>query len=104
MSDTAVQQAPDLERLRGLVDRDLQANYRAIRAERGWSWEDLADDLERQAAPLPSKHAFPYQLLSRWARAEAAADPAQREGTTPQTATPKPKRTTQQPPAPRRTA
>lgn len=106
MSDTAVQPAPDLDRLRDRVDRHLQANYRAIRAERDWSWEDLAADLDRQASSLPPEHAFPYELIARWARAEAAAEPtpAEREGTTPQPATPRPKRTTQQPAAPRRTA
>ena len=42
---------------------ELRSNYAAIRAERGWSWEMLADSLSRQGA----------DELAEWARSNVDA-------------------------------
>jgi len=92
-----------------LVPDDAQANYRAVREERGWTWIQMAEDFERQAeaTALPDRG---YLRLGMWARAEAIAAgeveaTVEREGTTP---TPpgrgrRGKRTTEAQPAPQRT-
>ncbi|SDG95355.1 hypothetical protein [Klenkia brasiliensis] len=99
----------DTGRDRNLIDDDVQANYRTVRTQRGWTWIELAEDFERQAEAtvVPDRG---YLRLAMWARAEAidageVNGTAEREGTTP---TPpgrsRPgKRTTKAQPAPQRT-
>jgi hypothetical protein len=92
---------------------DVTANYLAIMAERGQTWDDLADEFTREAAAGRALDGGANaRRMAAWARSQAEAgrerqaaheDPQQREPR-PDEATPDPrKRTAVPPPKPRRT-
>lgn len=54
---------------------DVTDNYVRLMAERGWSWDDLADEFDRQAAgpPMPLDRGASARGMARWARSNAEA-------------------------------
>jgi uncharacterized membrane protein len=54
-------------------DGDVTSNYMQIMRERGWSWDELADDLGRQAQQPALDGGAAPRALERWARGQAAA-------------------------------
>lgn len=87
-----------------LIPDDTLANYEQLRLDNGWTWEQLAEQFDRDA----HLQGHGYEQLADWARdrgAEDAERAAQRAGTVPQPATPQPpgKRDTRAP-RPGRTA
>lgn len=54
---------------------DVTANYVEIMAERGWSWDDLADEFERQAdgPPRPLDGGANARGMAAWARQQGDA-------------------------------
>lgn len=52
---------------------DVSGNYTALMRERGWSWGDLADEFERQAAQPALDGGAGPRRLARWARTQAEA-------------------------------
>lgn len=90
-------------------DSDVTGNYTQIMAERGWSFDDLADDFARQASEGRALDGgASMRGLERWARSQAVAgrlraqaDPAGRPEDAPPPVDPQrepPKRTTVPPP------
>jgi hypothetical protein len=82
---------------------DVTDNYTAIMRERGWTWDDLADDFERQAQQSSLDGGASALSMARWARAnadagrerrEAAEDPLRPDPPAPDHATPDPKKRT----------
>lgn len=63
---------------------DVTDNYVQLMRERGWSWDDLADEFERQAVgpPLPLDRGVVARGMARWARTQAEAGQARREAQT----------------------
>ena len=91
---------------------DVSANYLALMQQRGWTWDDLADQFDRDAAEGRALDGGRNaRNMAAWARSnadagrerrEAAEDP-QRRDPRPDVASPTPgKRTAVPPPAPSR--
>lgn len=55
------------------LDGELADNYRQIMRERGWSWDDLADDFARQSQQPALDGGAGPRHLERWARQHAVA-------------------------------
>lgn len=82
---------------------DVTANYLRLMAERGWTFDDLADEFDRQAAGPPPHldGGAGTRHLAEWARREAAAERRRQAGAEspardlrPDQATPEPPRRT----------
>jgi hypothetical protein len=87
---------------------DVTGNYEELMAERGWTWGDLADDFDRQAAAPALDGGENARGMARWARDREAAARAraeqddERRGLPPQDPRPEPPRRTAAPPRPPR--
>lgn len=55
------------------VDGSVTDNYLQVMRERGWSFDDLADDFARQAQQPSLDGGAAMRSLERWARGEAVA-------------------------------
>jgi hypothetical protein len=89
---------------------DVTGNYLALMRERGWSWDDLADDFARQAAQPALDGGANSRHMERWARSNAdaararAEQPAERREEPPQDPRPAPPKRTATAPRPARRA
>jgi hypothetical protein len=90
---------------------DVTGNYEALMEERGWTWRDLADQFDRDAAAGRALDGGANsRSMARWARAHEQAAAARRQAAEeqqreprPDEATPDPRKRTAVPPAkPRR--
>lgn len=57
----------DTGRDRFLIPDDTQSNYERVRVERGWSWEQMAEQFDKDGE----------RQLAAWSRAKAAGDDGQ---------------------------
>lgn len=48
----------------------VRENYADARIAQGLTWEQMAEQFDRDADPLPPEHAAPYRELAAWARAQ----------------------------------
>lgn len=82
------------------IPDDVKDNYRQVRADRGCSWEDMAQQFERDGNQQVNSSVIrdpnAHRALAAWARSEAATETA-----APQPAESKPPKrdARQQPPA-----
>jgi hypothetical protein len=90
---------------------DVTGNYLALMRERGWSWDDLADDFARQATQPALDGGANSRHMERWARSNADAarersqQPPEQRDQPPQDPRPAPPKRTATPARPaRRTA
>lgn len=58
---------------------DVTDNYVQLMRERGWSWDDLADDFLRQAESPSLDRGQNALAMARWARSNADAAKARRD-------------------------
>ncbi len=63
------------------VTDDLQEHWHVIRAQRGWSWDTLADYFEKHCGADPTTPG-----LIAWARSQEDAPPKARKGSSRATA------------------
>ncbi|WP_113841090.1 hypothetical protein [Blastococcus sp. TF02A-26] len=52
----------------------VRENYTDARIAQGLTWEQMAEQFDRDAEPLPAEHAAPYLELAAWARAQGIAE------------------------------
>lgn len=71
-------------------DGEVLGNYAAIMRERGWSWGDLADDLERQAQQPALDGGANPRRMARWARTQQEAADRRAEAQPEQPVDPRP--------------
>jgi membrane-bound lytic murein transglycosylase B len=89
---------------------DVTGNYAALMRERGWTWEDLAGQFERDANDGRALDGGANaRRMARWARSHAEAGQARQQTAAteereprPDEATPDPRRRTTVPPTKRR--
>jgi hypothetical protein len=84
---------------------DVAGNYTALMRERGWTWDDLADDFARQATQTALDGGEAMRRMERWARSCAEAGRLRREQADPappQDPRPAPPQRTATPPRPAR--
>jgi hypothetical protein len=62
---------------------DVTGNYMQVMRERGWSWDDLADDFDRQAQQPALDGGAAAERMARWARSNATAGRLREAGTPP---------------------
>ena len=91
---------------------DVTANYLEVMQQRGWTWDDLADQFDRDAAAGRAlDRGANARQMARWARSQAeagrerqrAADTEQREPRPDDAVPDAPRRTAVPPARPRRT-